>query len=228
MDAHERIAVALDVDDLEHAVALAAALKGHVGWFKVGLELFSAYGPEAVAAVRPYGPVFLDVKLHDIPTTVERAAARLAALDVGLVTVHATGGTAMVAAAAHGFGDATRVLAVTVLTSLSPEDLDAVGLPSVGHPPVLAKLAVDAGVGGVVCAPGQAAQIRAAVGEQPWIVTPGVRLAASSSDDHAAAMTPAAAMTAGANLVVVGRPITRADDPAAAAGRIAADIAAAD
>src|SRR5699024_5085042 len=133
---------------------LAAALAGKVGWFKVGLELFTAHGPHAVEAIREYGPVFLDVKLHDIPTTVERAARRIARLDVGLVTVHALGGPQMIAGAAEGLGEGGRVLAVTVLTSMSAEDLSTIGWPG-GEPPVprLWSLAVYAGAAGLVCAP---------------------------------------------------------------------------
>jgi orotidine-5'-phosphate decarboxylase len=224
VEPRERIAVALDLPDLDQAEALARRLAGHVGWFKVGLELFAAHGPDAVRAVRAHGPVFLDVKLHDIPTTVARAAARIATLDVGLVTVHATGGAAMVRAAVDGLGDAGRVLAVTVLTSLSRTDLEAVGL--VADDPVgrLASIAVDAGAPGVVCAPDQLAAVRAAVGDGVLAVTPGVRPAGVGRDDHASAPTPREALAAGADLVVVGRPITRAPDPVAAADAIAASL----
>jgi orotidine-5'-phosphate decarboxylase len=222
MRAHERIAVALDVPDLAEAEVLARRLVGHVGWFKVGLELFSAHGPDAVRAIRAHGPVFLDVKLHDIPTTVGRAAARLAALDVGLLTVHALGGAGMIRAAVDGLGARGRVLAVTVLTSMSAADVDAVGLRRETDPVGrLALLAVEAGAPGLVCAPGQLAQVRAAVGDDPLVVTPGVRPAGAGRDDHADAVTPAAAVADGADLIVVGRPITRADDPVAAADAIA-------
>ena len=121
----DRLVVALDVPTLDEAESLARRLAGRVGWFKVGLELFSAHGPAAVEAIRTHGPVFLDVKLHDIPTTVERAARRIAELDVGLLTVHAAGGPAMVAAAVAGLGEHGQVLAVTVLTSMSDADLAA-------------------------------------------------------------------------------------------------------
>lgn len=215
------IIVALDVPHLHEAVALAEQLQGRVGWFKVGLELFAAHGPEAVTAIRPYGPIFLDVKLHDIPTTVQRAAGRLSELGIGLMTVHAGGGPAMVDAAVRGFGDGGRILGVTVLTSTSDEDLAGMGVaPAEEQVPRLARLAVDAGAPGLVCAPRDVARVRAEVGGQVLLVTPGVRPAGSGDDDHARAATPAEAMAAGADLMVIGRPITRASDPATAADTI--------
>ncbi len=226
MEPFERLAVALDVPTLGEAETLAASLAGHVGWFKVGLELFSAYGPKAVKAVRAHGPVFLDVKLHDIPTTVERAAERIADLRVGLVTVHASGGPAMIAGAVRGLGSAGEVLAVTVLTSSSDEELAALGLPGAEVQVVrLAELAVDAGAPGLVCAPRDLEAVRDAVGPDVRLVTPGVRPAGSGSDDHARAATPAAALAGGADLLVVGRPITRARDPVRAAQAITDELA---
>ncbi len=219
------IVVALDVPKLVDAVALAEQLRGKVGWFKVGLELFAAHGPEAVTAIRPYGPIFLDVKLHDIPTTVERAASRLSELGIGLMTVHAGGGPAMVGAAVRGFGDGGRILGVTVLTSTSDEELAQLGTaPAEEQVPRLARLAVDAGAPGLVCAPRDVARVRAEVGAEVLLVTPGVRPAGSGDDDHARAATPAEAMAAGADLLVIGRPITRASDPGAAADAILATL----
>jgi orotidine-5'-phosphate decarboxylase len=221
----ERIAVALDVPTLDEAVGLARTLEGEVGWCKVGLELFAAHGPQAVAAVRRHAPVFLDVKLHDIPTTVERATRRIAELDVGLLTVHASGGPAMVQAAVEGLGDAGRVLAVTVLTSMSDADLAALNAPPAAEQvPALAEMAVAAGAPGLVCAPRDLVAVRRAVGPDVLLVTPGIRPAGSGDDDHARAATPAAAARDGADLLVVGRPITRADDPLAAARAIAAEL----
>lgn len=218
----ERVAVALDVETLDEADALAARLAGHVGVFKVGLELFGAHGPEAVRRIGAHGPVFLDLKLHDIPTTVGRAAARLADLGVAYLTVHASGGPAMVEAAVTGLGHSGRVLAVTVLTSLSPADLQAVGLDDVrGTVPRLARLATDAGAPGLVCAASDLPSVRAAVGSDTVLVTPGIRPAGSTADDQSRVATPAAAVRGGADLLVVGRPITRADDPVAAADAIA-------
>jgi len=223
---HERLIVALDVPTLEEAESLARRLVGAVGWFKVGLELFAAHGPEAVSAIRGHGPVFLDVKLHDIPTTVERAAARIAELGVGLVTVHAGGGAEMVAAAVRGLGGHGEVLAVTVLTSTSDTELAAMGSePAASQVPRLARLATGAGAPGLVCAPRDLAAVRDAVGPAVRLVTPGVRPAGAGTDDHARAATPAEAIADGADLLVIGRPITRAEDPVSAAEAIAASIA---
>ena len=223
---HERLIVALDVPTLEEAASLARRLVGAVGWFKVGLELFTAHGPEAVTAIRAHGPVFLDVKLHDIPTTVERAAARIAELGVGLVTVHAGGGAEMVAAAVRGLGGHGEVLAVTVLTSTSDVELAAIGSePAASQVPRLARLATGAGAPGLVCAPRDLTAVRTAVGPAIRLVTPGVRPAGAGTDDHARAATPAEAIADGADLLVIGRPITRAEDPLSAAEAIAASIA---
>ncbi|MEX2328815.1 MAG: orotidine-5'-phosphate decarboxylase [Nitriliruptoraceae bacterium] len=228
MNPSDRIVVALDVETLQEAQRLARSLEGIVGWFKIGLELFSAHGPEAVHAIRASGPVFLDVKLHDIPTTVERAASRLADLDVGLLTIHASGGPDMVRAAVDGLADRGRVLAVTVLTSMSVPDRKAVGMATdEQHPARLAAMAVDAGAPGLVCAPGMLPAIRSAVGDGPLAVVPGIRPAGSTTDDHADPATPAATLRAGADLLVIGRPITRADDPVAAAVAIAQEMAGA-
>lgn len=217
--------VALDVPSLDEARDLAASLQGHVGWFKVGLELFSEHGPDAVRSIREFGPVMLDVKLHDIPTTVERAARRLAGLDVDLLTIHAGGGAAMVAAAVRGLGDAGRILAITVLTSTSDDQLAAMRQPPAQtQVPTLANLAVEAGAPGLVCAPRDLPAVRAAVGPEVLLVTPGIRPEGIGDDDHARAATPASAVAAGADLLVIGRPITRADDPAAAADGILASL----
>jgi orotidine-5'-phosphate decarboxylase len=222
----DRIVVALDVPTLDEAETLAQRLAGHVGWFKVGLELFGAAGPDAVRRIGAHGPVFLDLKLHDIPTTVQRAAARLADLGVGLLTVHATGGPAMVAAAVEGLGTAGRVLAVTVLTSMSNADLAATSQPPAAEQvPALARMAVEAGAPGLVCAPRDLVTVRAAVGEDVLLVTPGIRPVGAGEDDHARAATPASAVADGADLLVIGRPITRADDPVVAADAIAATLA---
>lgn len=227
MHTHERLIVALDVPSLDEATALARSLAGEVGWFKVGLELFSAHGPASVERVAQHGPVFLDLKLHDIPTTVHRAAARLATLGVGLVTVHAGGGPEMVAAAVEGLGDAGRVLAVTVLTSTSDAQLAQLGAPPAAtQVPALAALAVHAGAPGLVCAPQDLAVVRDAVGATPLLVTPGVRPTGAATDDHARAATPHDAIADGADLLVVGRPITRAQDPVAAARAIAQTLPA--
>jgi len=226
-----RLVVALDVDSLAAAVDLASALAGRVGWFKVGLELYTRHGPDAVAAIAAHGPVFLDLKLHDIPTTVARSVTAAAATGAGLLTVHATGGRAMLAAAAEAArsaADRPRLLAVTVLTSTSDPELAELGVaPAATQVPRLAALAVASGITGLVCAPQDLTLVRRAVGTAPLIVTPGIRAAAASADDHTRALGPAEAVAAGADLLVVGRPITRAQDPVAAADDLAGLLLAA-
>ena len=220
-----RIIVALDSPDLDRIAALSAALGPHVSHLKVGLEAFVALGASAVAAAAAHAPVFLDLKLHDIPNTVRGAAASAAALGADLLTVHASGGPAMIAAAAEA-APAMRVLAVTVLTSLDPAALAAVGQhPVEEQVPRLARLAVDAGAAGIVCAPTDVAAVRAAVGPDVLLVTPGVRPAGADSGDQARVATPRAAIEAGADLLVVGRPITDAADPVEAALRITKELA---
>ena len=215
------LVLALDTDDLERAVAWSAAAGGAAGMVKVGLELFGASGPAAVAALAGDGRrVMLDLKLHDIPATVAggmRAAARAGA---ELVTVHALGGPAMLEAAVQAAGDRCRVAAVTILTSARPADLAAAGLPPAAESvPRLAELAVGSGCQAVVCSPLEAAVLRARLGPDVELVCPGVRPAANfpSSDDQARVATPAEAIAAGATRIVVGRPITRSDDVGAAA-----------
>jgi len=222
----ERLIVALDVPTLDDAVTLASRLEGHVGWFKVGLELFVAHGPAAVAAIAAHGPVFLDLKLHDIPTTVARAVASAVRLDVGLLTIHASGGSAMMRAAREAAGDAVRLLGVTVLTSTSDAELTDLGSdPASMQVPRLAALARDAGIDGLVCAPTDLASVRAATGPGTLLVTPGIRATPTAVDDHARALSAAQAVSAGADLLVVGRPITRAEDPVAAAAELVASLA---
>ena len=225
-----RIVVALDVDELDQAVALARRLSGRVGWLKVGLELFTREGPRAVAAIAEHAPVFLDLKLHDIPTTVARSVASVARLDAGLLTVHASGGPTMLRAAADAAGEASdgrlRLLAVTVLTSTSDDELAAMGCDGAAvQVPRLAAMAIASGIDGLVCAPVDLGRVRAAVGVDPLVVTPGIRAQAADSDDHARAMSASAAVRAGADLLVIGRPITRADDPVAAVEAIVATLA---
>ena len=218
--------VALDVADLDRAVALAMALAGEVGWFKIGLELFSAHGPEAVRRVREVGPVFLDIKLHDIPTTVGRAARRCGELGIDMLTVHASGGAAMVEAAVDGLratAPYAAVIAVTVLTSLGDDDLAAVNAPPAGtQVPHLALLAVRAEAAGVVCSPADVAIVRGVIGPDAIVVTPGIRLAETQTHDHARWATPDVAIAAGADRLVVGRPITAAEDPVTEARRLLA------
>jgi orotidine-5'-phosphate decarboxylase len=170
--------------------------------------------------------VFLDLKLHDIPATVEGAARSAAATGAALLTVHASGGADMVAAAVRGAGPGTRVLAVTVLTSLDAAALEAIGLAGPPDAAVvrLARLAVAAGAGGLVCSPHEVAQVRAAVGPGPLLVVPGVRPAGAAKGDQARVATPEDAVRAGADVIVIGRPLRDAPDPVAAARAIAATI----
>ena len=208
--------VALDVPTLEEATALADRVGDAAGGVKVGMELFYSEGPLVVTAFD--APVFLDLKLHDIPTTVARAMQALDPIAPWMVNVHALGGRAMMQAAADAKPSSTKLLAVTILTHLSDEDLTELGLPPASEAvPALAKLASESGCDGVVCAPVDVERVRAVVPPDFLVVTPGVRPAGAGEDEHARALTPAAAIRAGATHLVVGRPITRSGDPRAAA-----------
>jgi orotidine-5'-phosphate decarboxylase len=213
------LVLALDTDDLEQARAWSRAAGEAAGMVKVGLELFGAAGPAAVAALAGDGRrVMLDLKLHDIPATVAggmRAAARAGA---ELVTVHALGGPAMLEAAVEAAGDGCRVAAVTILTSARPADLAAAGLPPAAEAvPRLAELAVGCGCPAVVCSPLEAAALRARLGPSVELVCPGVRPAGARGNDQNRVTTPAEAIAAGATRIVVGRPITRSGDVGATA-----------
>jgi len=235
--ARERLAFAADLP-LADATALYRRVSGHLAWAKVGLSLFVEHGPAAVEAFLQLGAkVFLDLKLHDIPNTVELAAAKAGALGVSLLTVHAQGGPAMVAAACRGAREgaakrgypAPQVLAVTVLTSLSEGDLSALGVPATPAEQAqrLAALAVSAGADGVVCSAAEVARLRASLGPGVFICTPGIRPAGAAHQDQARVGTPGHAVRDGANLLVVGRPIYEAPDPVGAAAGLAAEVAAA-
>jgi orotidine-5'-phosphate decarboxylase len=229
LDPGNRLIAAIDVPDRAEADALIAQLGGVPSWVKLGLELFVAEGPGFVRDVAARARVMLDLKLHDIPETVARATRQAAALGAGLLTVHAAGGRAMLEGAvraAREVGD-TRILAITVLTSLDDNDLAATG--ALGPIPDLvvrrARLAAAAGCAGVVASPHEIAAIRAACGSDFLVVTPGVRPAGAGVGDQKRVMTPAAARAAGADLVVVGRPLRDAPDPAAAARAIVQELA---
>jgi orotidine-5'-phosphate decarboxylase len=229
MDAKDRICSALDFGGWAEAEPFARRVAGHVGMLKVGLELYVAEGPPVVRAAAALGrPVFLDLKLHDIPATVEGAARSAAATGAALLTVHAAGGAEMVKAAVRGAGPKVRILAVTVLTSLDAAALDRIGLAGPPEAAVvrLARLAVEAGAGGLVCSPQEVAAVRAAVGPGPLLVVPGVRPAGAALGDQARVATPAQAVGAGADVIVVGRPLRDAPDPVAAARAIAAELPA--
>lgn len=232
----ERLIVALDVASAEAALLLVDRLRMHVGVFKVGLELYSAQGPSFVRELVNRGArVFLDLKLHDIPNTVRGAARELASLGIFMTTVHASGGRAMMQAALEGArsraaaGQPPLVIGVTALTSLAERDLVDVGWREAPEAVVLrlAALAQAAGLNGVVASPQEAAAIRRSCGAEFAIVTPGIRPASASRDDQARASTPEAAIRAGADFLVVGRPITQSSDPVAAARSIAHEIEAA-
>jgi len=221
------IAVALDAPDLETAARWAGLVTPHVSTVKIGLELYLRYGPGAVASIRGASGVkiFLDLKLHDIPATVTGAARAVARLRPELITVHATGGPEVIRAAVEGAPD-TTIAAVTVLTSLRQADLERIGMlgPMSDAVRRLAVLAVESGARGLVCSPQEVAALRAEVGPDITLITPGVRPAGSSADDQARTATPADALRAGADLLVIGRPITGAPDPGAAAAAIAAPL----
>ncbi len=222
--------VALDTTDLDYARQLAERLRGHVGGLKLGLEFFSAHGPEGVRAFQDLElPIFLDLKFHDIPNTVAGAVRAAASLGVDIINVHAAGGPAMMKAAleaARSAGPKTKVIAVTVLTSLSDSDLAAVGqAPSAGEQVLrLAQLAKSCGLDGVVCSALEIAPLRAALGRDFMLVVPGIRPAGSDLGDQHRVMGPAEAHLAGASILVIGRPITAAPDPAKAAAEIAQSL----
>ena len=230
-EAMRRLAVALDSSERDEILRLARTLARCVGVAKVGLEAFTAHGPALVGEVQAVGmPVFLDLKLHDIPNTVERAARNAARLGVAMLTVHASGGEAMLRAAVAGAASAERppaVLAVTVLTSLDDGALGELGIPggAAGRVTAWAALAQRCGCAGVVCSPQEAAALRSALGSDFVLVTPGVRPAGERSGDQRRVATPRDAIGAGADLLVVGRPITGAADPLVAAEAILAEMA---
>lgn len=222
------IAVALDAPDLSTAIAWARAVAPHVQFLKIGLEIYLRDGAPGVGAVlaaaNAVSPVelFLDLKLHDIPNTVAGAARSVAQLRPAILTVHAAGGRRMVAAACEAL-PSTRIAGVTVLTSLDDSDLADIGLASESATAVLrlGALAVDAGARALVCSPHEVAAVRAAVGPGITLITPGVRPVGSAVGDQARVTTPAQALGAGADLLVIGRPITGHPDPGGAAAEIA-------
>lgn len=230
----DRVLVALDTQDIERAARLARAVAGEVGGVKVGKELFTAQGPDGVRAIAGALPLFLDLKFHDIPNTVAGAVRASVHLRPFMVNVHASGGRAMMQAAVEAAREAAEdaevprplVLAVTVLTSLDDDDLESVGQSGPASQQVrrLALLARGCGLDGVVCSPREIADLRAACGPDFALVVPGIRPQWAAAGDQKRVMTPAQAVAAGADYLVIGRPITGADDPLAAARRIAAEL----
>ena len=225
------IVVAVDRPDVGSALELAAMLDPALCRLKVGMELFTAAGPEAVEALQARGfEVFLDLKFHDIPNTVAAACRSAAALGVWMINVHASGGPRMLAAAAEAVAGVARrplLTGVTVLTSLDAAELAAVDMPGAAAARVelLARRCAEAGLDGVVCSPLEIAPLRAALGAQFVLVTPGIRSAQDARDDQRRTLAPAAALAAGASYLVIGRPITASADPARALEAIAASVA---
>lgn len=224
-----RLVVALDTTDLVRAEVLAAAVAPYCGLIKLGLEFFLSNGAAGVQAIRDR-PVFLDLKLHDIPNTVAGGVRAVLPLAPRMLTIHASGGAAMIEAARHAVESAGPnrpiLLAVTVLTSLDAEALSATGVTGSPQEQVLrlARLAMHAGADGLVCSPHEVAAIRRELGDAPKLVVPGIRPAGMPSGDQVRTMTPAEAVAAGADWIVVGRPITAASDPGRAAAEIAASL----
>lgn len=229
----ERTFVALDTTDLAHALDLANALSGHVGGVKVGKEFFTACGPEGVYAVTQCGmPVFLDLKFHDIPNTVAGAIKASLLFSPYMVNVHALGGEMMMRAAAKSAEEAGEgrplVLGVTVLTSINENDLQSIGIENSVSDQVLrlASLSQFSGLDGVVCSAQEVEDLREHFGKDFKLVVPGIRPKWAQNNDQKRIVTPADAIAIGADYLVIGRPITQADNPIEAADRIAAEIAA--
>jgi len=217
MQSRDRLVVALDVSKREDVLRLVDELHGVVGMFKLGLQVFIANGPSIVREVVARGErVFLDLKIHDIPNTAKHAVAEAASLGSAMVTVHASGGSSMLRACAI---DSTLVLGVTVLTSLDDAELQRIGFAGTSLETAvrLAKLAQESGLRGIVASPHEVAAIREACGVGMRIVVPGIRPEGSEAGDQRRTMTPAAAIAAGADYIVVGRPVTDASDPRSAA-----------
>jgi orotidine-5'-phosphate decarboxylase len=220
------IYVAIDTPDMAKAKDIVAQVRNHVGGIKLGLEFFSAHGQTGIREMAALGlPIFLDLKLHDIPNTVAKAVQALAGLKPAILTVHAAGGRAMMEDAKAAAPLGTKVVAVTVLTSLDGDDLAAIGLGSDPHAQVerLTRLAREAGVDGVVCSGNEVATAKR-IWPQGFFVVPGVRPADGEIGDQKRVMTPRKALDQGASILVIGRPITRAPDPDAAARAIGATL----
>ena len=229
----DRIFCAIDTPKLDDALLLAGLLCGEVGAIKLGKEFFTANGPDGVRKVAALGhKIFLDLKYHDIPNTVAGAISAASRLDCAVLTVHASGGPAMLRAAAKAAAasrpNRLKVVAVTVLTSLDDEDLSSIGQVSPASEQVLrlARLAESSGIDGVVCSPEEVELVRREIGDDFALVVPGVRPGWAGVDDQKRVMTPEETVFAGADHVVIGRPITQSDDPVGAARRIADEISA--
>lgn len=225
-----QLILALDVETREAALATLKRLGDSIDWVKIGLQLYTACGPDIVKEIHELGyRVFLDLKLHDIPNTVAKAVQSIAALPVELLTLHASGGAEMIQwahKASQEYAPQLNLLAVTVLTSMDDTQLKQLNIPTtvetqVGH---LAQLSLQAGAQGLVCSSLELPLLRSKFGKDPILVTPGIRPSGSDSDEQKRVMTPATAAAAGSSFIVVGRPILRAEDPAAAARAIRAEL----
>ena len=220
------IFVAIDTPEMERAKSIAARVRGHVGGLKLGLEFFCANGRHGIREMAELGlPIFLDLKLHDIPNTVGKAVQALRGLEPAIITVHAAGGRAMMEDARAAAPPGTKVVAVTVLTRLDSEELAAIGVPADPHEQVgrLTALAHEAGLDGVVCSGNEVAAAKK-IWPHGFFVVPGVRPADAHAGDQKRVMTPRAALDAGASILVIGRPITQAPDPDLAARAIEATL----
>jgi orotidine-5'-phosphate decarboxylase len=225
--ARDRLIVALDVGTRAEGISLALTLAPFAGWMKIGLQLFTAEGPDLVRAIRETGArVFLDLKLHDIPNTVARAVQSVAKLDVQMLTLHLSGGSEMVRAAVAAAPENLLLLGVTVLTSANSETLREIGMvDDVSRQVVrLAEIGVNCGIGGLVASALEIGALRKTVGKSLKLVTPGIRLRGSEEHDQKRIMTPAQAIAAGADYLVIGRPITAAADPTVAVRTILEEI----
>jgi orotidine-5'-phosphate decarboxylase len=225
-----QVIIALDVPTLDEAMKLVDSLGAGTDFYKVGLELFTREGPSVIRALAAREKrIFLDLKLHDIPNTVARAVARARELDVDLLTLHATGGGPMMEAAAAAAGADLTLLGVTVLTSMTASDIEKSWgreVDSLEDEAVrLARLAQESGVGGVVASVRETAPIKEALGSDLVVVTPGIRLLGDDAHDQARVSTPAEAVAAGADYLVIGRSVTQALDPVEALGRVCAQAA---
>jgi orotidine-5'-phosphate decarboxylase len=221
-----QIFVAIDTPDIDRAISLAEAVRPIAGGIKLGLEFFSAQGPEGVRRIASLElPIFLDLKFHDIPNTVSKAVGALAPLEPAILTVHASGGRAMLEAAKSASNEATKVVGVTVLTSLDESDLAASGVRGSPAEQVnrLALLARESGIDGIVCSGAEVAHARASW-PAGYFVVPGVRLTGEQNSDQKRVVSPAKALANGASILVIGRPITAAKDPAQAIMDIAASL----
>jgi orotidine-5'-phosphate decarboxylase len=223
----DRLIVALDFPDTRAALALVDRLHGATRWVKVGLELYIAEGNSLIAELKRQGfSIFLDLKLHDIPNTVASAVRAATRLDVDMLTLHAAGGPEMITAAVQAAESRLALLAVTVLTSMDDAQLEATGVAGTPAAQVerLANMALGSGVSGLVCSPNEVTSLRKHFGNEPLLVIPGIRPEGTEMGDQRRVATPAAAIASGASYLVVGRPITRAVDPEAAAKAILSEM----